>query len=348
MKVLIIKTSSMGDIIHTLPAITDAQRQIPGIQFDWVVEEAFQEIPGWHQSINRTIPVGIRRWRKNLLKTFRNNEWGQFKQLLQEEQYDYVIDAQGLLKSAFLTFFSLTKQHGKTYGLDKNSAREPLAAMFYRNKVFVPKVLHATQRVRLLFAQIFNYKIDNLSLNYGIRNHFKREADTSRHLLFFHSTTWPTKHWPESYWQQLITLANQAGFYIDLAWGNQEELQRALRLQETALNKEQVIVLEKFSLSAMAAKLRNTKAVVAVDTGLAHLAAAMDVPAITLFGPTNPELTGPRGKQQLHVEVNSECAPCFKKRCLKEPSAPIQPPCYFAITPELVWKKLQKLLSKEQ
>ena len=372
----------MGDIIHTLPAITDAQRQIPGIQFDWVVEEAFQEIPGWHQAVRRTIPVAIRRWRKNWFKTIRSGEWADFKKQLQAEEYDYIIDAQGLLKSALLAYLSRTNQHGKSYGLDKNSARESLASLFYDKNISIPKGIHAVDRVRLLFARILHYEIDNLSLNYGIRSEFKAESNKPGSLLFFHSTTWPSKHWPERYWQDLIALATTAGYQVELAWGNEEEFQRSKRLQEHAINvssstnhaKQEganqeganqdseskdnkdneiskninpVIVLDKLSLSEMAKKLRSTRAVVAVDTGLAHLAAAMQVPSITLFGPTNPGLTAPKGKHQLHMAVQSECSPCMNRRCPEYRQMPVQPPCYNSIDPDKVWQKLQKLMRGE-
>jgi lipopolysaccharide heptosyltransferase I len=102
-RVLLVKTSSLGDVIHTLPALTDAARAIPGIQFDWVVEEGFAEIPAWHPAVAQVIPVAIRRWRKNLWQTIKNGEWTRFKQRLSESRYDLVIDAQGLLKSAWLT-----------------------------------------------------------------------------------------------------------------------------------------------------------------------------------------------------------------------------------------------------
>ena len=103
MRVLLVKTSSLGDVIHTLPALTDAQRAIPGIQFDWVVEEGFAEIPAWHPAVAQVIPVAIRRWRKHPLQTLRSGEWRRFKARLRETHYDLVIDAQGLLKSAWLT-----------------------------------------------------------------------------------------------------------------------------------------------------------------------------------------------------------------------------------------------------
>ena len=103
MKALVIKTSSMGDVIHTLPALTDASEAIDGIRFDWVVEEGFSEIPAWHPAVDRVIPVAIRRWRKHPLITWRNGEWRKFRETVDQTNYDIVIDAQGLLKSAWLT-----------------------------------------------------------------------------------------------------------------------------------------------------------------------------------------------------------------------------------------------------
>jgi heptosyltransferase-1 len=130
MHVLLIKTSSMGDVIHALPALTDAMRAIPGIRFDWVVEEAFQEIPAWHPAVDRVIPVALRRWRKKPLKALISGEWRRFKRALRERQYDLVLDSQGLMKSAWLA----QKARGPRAGFDKKSAREPLASWFYQKK----------------------------------------------------------------------------------------------------------------------------------------------------------------------------------------------------------------------
>ena len=102
MKVCVIKTSSMGDVIHTLPALTDAQRAIPNLSIDWVVEENFAEIPRWHSAVNQIIPIALRRWRKSPFSAQTKNEWKSYRTLLQANQYDAVIDAQGLLRALFL------------------------------------------------------------------------------------------------------------------------------------------------------------------------------------------------------------------------------------------------------
>src|SRR3990167_10290482 len=106
MRILLVKTSSMGDIIHTLPALTDAGAAIPGIQIDWMIEEVFAEIPRWHALVNEVIPIAFRRWRKNIFSLASRNEWKQLRTCLQERQYDLILDAQGLVKSAFLTFLA--------------------------------------------------------------------------------------------------------------------------------------------------------------------------------------------------------------------------------------------------
>ena len=132
MKVCVIKTSSMGDVIHTLPALTDAQKAIPSLSIDWVVEENFAEIPRWHSAVNRVIPIALRRWRKSPFSIQTRNEWKNYRTLLQAENYDAVIDAQGLIKSAlFATHFA----QGVKHGYDRQSIREPLASFFYDKKI---------------------------------------------------------------------------------------------------------------------------------------------------------------------------------------------------------------------
>ena len=143
MRVLIVKTSSMGDVLHTLPALTDAQQAIPGIKFDWVVEEGFAQIPSWHAAVERVIPVAIRRWRKAWFSAPIKAERKAFREALQAENYDAVIDAQGLVKSAALV---TRLAHGVKHGLDWQTAREPLASLFYNRKHHIAKQQHAVER----------------------------------------------------------------------------------------------------------------------------------------------------------------------------------------------------------
>lgn len=295
MKVLIVKTSSMGDVLHTLPALTDAMQAIPGIRFDWVVEEGFAQIPAWHPAVERVLPVAIRRWRKNWFGSQTREERFLFKRELQSRQYDVVIDAQGLIKSAALV---TRLAHGEKHGKDSRSVREPFASWWYDKRHEIGKKQHAVERMRQLFAKSLGYPLPETSGDYAIAAHFLSQppADANRYLVFLHATTRDNKHWPEAHWRELIALVQPSGLQIRLPWGAEHEHQRAQRL---AAGFDHVEVLPKLSLEQVARQLAGARAVVSVDTGLSHLTAALDRPNITLYGPTDPGLIGGYGKNQV-------------------------------------------------
>lgn len=297
MRVLVVKTSSMGDVLHTLPALTDAFNCLPDITFDWVVEENFAQIPAWHFAVDNVIPVAIRRWRKNWFSKSIRQERHQFIKLLRERKYDCIIDAQGLIKSAFLI---TRKALGTKHGLDRKSIKEPIASWFYDVKHNVPKSMHAIERVRLLFAKSLGYTLPEKIGDYAIARHFLTNLplDHGQYLVFLHATTRPEKHWTENAWRDLIELVEPSGLKIKLPWGAPHEQRRANRLAEGF---EHVEVLPKLSLSQVASVLAGAKAVVSVDTGLSHLTAALDRPNITLFGETDPKLIGGYGKNQFSI-----------------------------------------------
>lgn len=322
MKVLIVKTSSMGDVLHTLPALTDAMREIPAIRFDWVVEENFAQIPGWHPAVDRVLPVAIRRWRKHWFGSQQREERVAFKRALQAREYDVVIDAQGLIKSAALVT-RLAK--GVKHGQDSRSAREPFASWWYDKRHEIDKRQHAVERTRELFAKSLGYEKPQTQGDYAIASHFLAHppADAERYLVFLHATTRDNKHWPEAHWRELIALIEPTGLRIKLPWGTEHEHQRAQRLA-TGFN--HVEVLPKLTLEQVAQTLAGAKAVVSVDTGLSHLTAALDRPNITLYGPTDPGLIGGYGlnQQALRAPEGNEMA---------------------AITPDSVNAALQPLLN---
>ncbi|MFJ4432981.1 lipopolysaccharide heptosyltransferase I [Pseudomonas sp. NPDC089395] len=349
MRVLIIKTSSLGDVIHTLPALTDAAHAIPGIRFDWVVEEGFAEIPSWHPAVDRVIPVAIRRWRKNLWQTLKSGEWKAFKQRLREHKYDLVIDAQGLVKSAWLTRYV----KAPVAGLDRFSAREGLASRFYDRRLSVAVGQHAVERVRQLFAMALAYDLPEGIGNYGLDLDRLQLPPAAPYVVFLHGTTWATKHWPEAYWRELAERLGRRKLQVRLPWGNPAEKARAERIAQGLNNCE---VLPKLNLAGVARVLAAAKACVAVDTGLGHLAAALDVPTISLFGPTNPGLTGAYGRVQVHQASDFPCAPCLQKKCTYKPSADDVrrfdlkrewPLCFTRLNPEHVASRLSALLLAE-
>ncbi|QGZ28688.1 lipopolysaccharide heptosyltransferase I [Stutzerimonas stutzeri] len=331
MRVLLIKTSSLGDVVHTLPALTDAQRAIPGIQFDWVVEEGFAEIPAWHPVVAQVIPVAIRRWRKHPFRTFRSGEWRRFKARLREAHYDLVIDAQGLLKSAWLTRYV----NASVAGLDRESAREPMASRFYDRRYAVPRDQHALERVRQLFAQSLGYPNPVSIADYGLDRSLLATPNEQPYLLFLHGTTWPSKHWPERYWRELAERMSEYGWAIRLPWGNADEKARAERI---AQGLEGVSVLPRLNLGGIAKVIAGARACVAVDTGLGHLAAALDVPSISLYGPTLPGRVGAYGRSQVHL-------------CASGPNAgkgDRHKPCFDELLPERVASELKALLRSSE
>lgn len=332
MRVLIVKTSSLGDIVHTLPAVTDARRALPFIKFDWVAEEAFAEIPGWHPAVVNVIPVAIRRWRKSVMTTLWNGEWRRFKQRLREQPYDLIIDAQGLIKSAQIA----RRAHAPIAGLDKHSAREPFASLSYQRKFTVPWDLHAVERVRSLFSQALEYPLPTGTGDYGLdKNQFVDIVPRERHVLFLHGTTRADKHWPEQYWQHLCKRVCAAGFRVLLPWGNAIEHERAQRIAAAGTN---AAVLPRQNLVGLASLIATSSAVVAVDTGLGHLSAALDVPTVSLYGATDPARIGTYGMNQVHLDA----------RQLPAISATLEPRTMAPLTPPLVWNALQPLLQNPQ
>lgn len=364
MRVLIVKVSSLGDIIHTLPAVTDAHHARKDIVFDWVVEENFVEVPGWHPAVENVIPIAMRRWRRNIVKTYLNHEFRNFKRSLQGVHYDLVIDAQGLIKSGVISRLS----KGLTIGLSNRTIREPMATLFYNKVYSVPWTEHAVDRVRQLFSRALQYEYDKDLIDYGIdvdRIHdvqgggeeseagIERGESAEKKVIFLHGTTWSTKHWPEYYWRQLAHIAVNSGYEVLLPWGNIEEKQRA---EFIAAGNTMVKVLDKQSLSGLANYMRQSKGVISVDTGLGHLAAALAKPAVSLYGPTDPGLSGTFGDKQLHLNSNLNCAPCVKKLCnysgpgitdeYEGKSFSVTPPCFSSHKPEVVWQQFEKLIEE--
>ncbi|HIG41320.1 MAG: lipopolysaccharide heptosyltransferase I [bacterium] len=348
MKVLIVKMSSMGDVVHTLPAVTDLTKSLPEVEIDWVVEESFVDIAALHPGINQVIPIAQRRWRSALRSS--RKEMADFYRRLKSNNYDVIVDAQGLMKSALVAKIA----NGMSHGLDRSSAREPLASLLYSNRYQVSRGRHAVERIRDLFAQVFDYGVANLPLNYGVNTRASRK---NRRLLFLHGTTWPSKHWPEARWCELAKKAVDNGFDVLLPQGSPIEEQRARRIADSVRdsNKEAtdggnvLKVLASVSLGGLIQEISSCTGVVAVDTGLGHLAVAMNIPMIGIYGSTDPLLTGPYGsRQEIVVSDNLPCIPCLKRECKFQKSddcSSIYPPCYRDITADMVFERLSRVIA---
>ena len=303
MHILVVKTSSLGDVIHALPAVTDAARERPGIAIDWLVEGAFRDIPAWHPAVQRVICCDMRGWRRNLLHTLFGGSWARFTSELRQTPYDLIIDAQGLVKSAWLA----GQANGVLAGADRASAREPLAALFYQKTYPVPRfdAAHAIDRSRSLFAQALGYTMPASAPDAGLgRDRFAAPELSHPYVVLLHGTTWPSKRWPVARWASLATWIASRGLRVVLPWGNADE--RAIA-EEIAATSSAGLVLPKLGLTALAGWLAHARACVGVDTGLAHLAAALGTPQVSLYGPTLPRLTGANGAHQLWL-ISDESA----------------------------------------
>jgi len=326
----------LGDVIHTLAAVSDAAAALPGIQIDWVVEEACAEIPALHPAVSRVLPVAIRRWRRNWLQ-----HRGEIKRslgALRTTDYDLVIDAQGLMKSAIVS----TLANGKIAGLDRLSSRESLASLVYTRRFSVARDQHAVTRVRQLFAGALAYEMPDSPADFGLSAaRLAAPGKSDRDILFFHGTTWDTKHWPQALWQELAGLVNQAGYRVLLPHGNDIELARAEAIKTTTSDAQ---VLPRMNLTALVDRLAGVSGVVSVDTGPGHLAAALGVPMVSLYGPTNPVLTAPYGQHQSAIAATDlACIPCMKRTCQYLPDtdeSQVYPPCFRTTTPAKVWRLL--------
>ncbi len=287
MRILIVKTTSLGDLVHMLPALTEAAAALPGLRADWLAEDGFAAVPALHPAVDRVIPVALRRWRKSPLSGEVRREWGEFITSLHSENYDLVLDSQGLLKSALLAVFA----HGPRAGLDFASAREPLASLVYRNRYPVRPELNAITRNRALTAQALGYAMaaEN-TFSYGVVPLVVGGVDLPEtFVLALHGTARLEKEYPEADWLELIGRLGAAGLPVLLPWGNERERARAERLAAACPGAR---VLPRLTLAEMAAVLGQASAVVGVDTGLMHLAAAFRKPGIGLYPATPPARFG--------------------------------------------------------
>ncbi|MCB1645153.1 MAG: lipopolysaccharide heptosyltransferase I [Pseudomonadales bacterium] len=336
MKVLLVKTSSLGDVIHALPAVSDALTSVPGLSLDWVVEEAFADIPRRHPGVSNVIPCAVRRWRRQWWAS--RGEILQLRQRLQNNHYDLVLDSQGLLKSALIARLAGASV---TAGYQRDSAREPLAALFYRRTSEVPLDLHAVTRQRRLFADLLGYDCPDTPVNFGLTT---GDQSPDSAVLCFHGTTWATKHWPVHCWKTLGRLLAGAGLAMRLPAGNSEERQRAETI--AAAVGDTASVLPPMSLDALCTELTRVQGVVTVDTGLGHLAGALNLPLVAIYGPTRPALTGPLSQYQtIFADTNLPCAPCMNKHCRYDEDTQerrIFPPCFETSSPEQVLEALQQ------
>jgi heptosyltransferase-1 len=287
MRILIIKTSSMGDIIHCLPVVNDILEHHPSAHIDWVVEDSFADIPRMHPRIHQVISVEIRRWRKSVFKESTWKEISTFKNSLNE--YDAVIDCQGLTKSALISLLA----KGIRHGFDWHSGRDSFASFFYNKNYQVSLKQDAVARNRSLCALVLGYDIPSALPNYGITNYSSEVPKDiglqDAYIIGLHGTSRDSKLWPVANWIKLGHALAGKHLKLVLPWASDAELQRA---NEIASQLSTAIVLPKLNIAQIAPVVAYAKAAIGVDTGLCHLAAALNIPTIAIYTDSNPALNG--------------------------------------------------------
>jgi heptosyltransferase-1 len=306
-EILFIKTSSLGDVVHHMPAVTDVRRHLPGARLSWVVEEAYAPLARLHGATDEVIPVAARRWRANLRQpvawreTLR--EIGGFRRALRERPFDAIIDSQGLMRTALIT----RQARGRRHGYDMASIREPPASLFYDVRHKVEWRGHAISRNRTLCGLALGYTPEP-PLDFGL-DRMRIASPTGpgeNYAVLLHATARPSKEWAEAHWVAVARGVLDRGLDVVLPWGTAAERARSEAIagalaQRTGGGQDRVRVPERRPLDEVAAMIAGAAAVVGVDTGLVHVAAALGVPLVAIFVASDQGLTGPMGSGPIAV-----------------------------------------------
>jgi heptosyltransferase-1 len=309
--ILFIKTSSLGDVIHHMPALTEARRARAEARFAWLVEEAFAPLVALHPAVGEVIPVAWRRWRTSLYSPATLSEIGASLGRIRARRYDEIVDSQGLLRSAVIA----RAAHGRRHGYDMASIREPLAAPFYDVRYGISRELHAIERNRLLTGRALGFTPQGTP-DFGLDRTGLAPAG-GRYAMLLHATARPEKEWPEQNWIALGNTLGRNGLDLILPWGSEAERGRADRI---AARVSGARAGRRQPLDEMARQIAGASFVVGVDTGLLHLAAALGVPLAAIFTGSRPGLTGPVGAGPIvvlgapgHVPAVEEIARAVEK-----------------------------------
>ena len=286
-RVLIVKTSSLGDVVHALPAVSDMLRVWPGLQVDWLVEAPFAAIPRLHPGVGRVLPLAWRKWRKTLFKPATRAAMSALRDELQRDRFDAVLDLQGLLKSVLWGL----QARGPLLGYGFGSIREPAAALFYRRRADVPRSLQAVERNRRLAAAHLGYAVPDSAPDFGISAPAGSWSAGAPSAALIPCASRPEKLWPEDRWIAVGQRLRASGLVPVLVWGSDHERLRAERIAAGCGG----VVPPFLSVADTAAVLGQARQIVGLDTGFSHLGAAFGAPTIGIYCDHEPGLAGITG-----------------------------------------------------
>ncbi|MDQ6620041.1 MAG: lipopolysaccharide heptosyltransferase I [Pseudomonadota bacterium] len=285
-RVLVVRPSSLGDVVHALPIAADIASALPLSSIDWIAEEPFAPIVALNRHVHRIVPVALRRWRHHPASGSTWREMTRFRREIREVRYDVVLDLQEQMKGALMSRLA----HGAVHGFDRDSIRERASTWLHDRHHAVSRDLHFNERCRALAGQALGYVPHGPPL-YGLEVPVPAQCLTFElpYAVCVHVTSRDDKRWPEAHWHAVIDALDRAGITSLLPWGNDAERARSAAL---ARGHSRAVVPEHTPLADLAAVMARAKAVIGVDTGLVHLAAALHVPTVAIFTSTDARLAG--------------------------------------------------------
>jgi len=334
MRLLIVKTSSIGDVLDSFPAVSDAARLHPGLKIDWLVEQDFALLPRRHPKVAKVLPVRFRHWRARPLSSLTSGALRDFLKELRQESYDWVVDAQSLWKSAVMGRLARGPLHGYAFG----SERERFSPLLYPHRHAVDVEEHAVERIRRLFAASMGYEKPESPPEFGFP---KAEPAAEPYLVFLHGAGWYSKRWPVPHWQGLAKLAGEAGLKALLPGHSDEDRARAAAIAADSPAE----AVHTATLDAAWDLIAGARGVVTSDTGLGHLAGALGVPTVALYGPNSAGRSRTLGPNQAHFESDLPCAPCLKRTCPLQDDRSLPGKCMVAFEPARVWSLLRQAMA---
>ena len=309
MRVLIVKLSSLGDVVHSLPVVHDIAAAFPGAVVDWVVEPAFAPLVRRVTGIGEVIECPLRRWRRTWWSKQVRAEWARFRERLQRERYDAVIDLQGLTKSAVIARVANGKRHGLAHATD-GSGFEFLARWLVDNPISVPRHIHALDRARLLTSRALGYELQGTP-EYGLRATPPRMKHERHTVTLVHGTSRDDKLWPQDSWVKLGKRFTADGWRMALPQGSEAEQVRAELIAAgwEFVENAQLEVWPTMKIDAVLDRLAGTQGVVGVDSGLSHMAMALKLPLVQIYNHPTAWRTGPLPEHGVRFHMALEGRP---------------------------------------